>query len=381
MTSLLTTRFARMPLHAAAIATLAACATIGATGEGDVDLPTTGVGPFRSLEATEVREVAPFVLTAPQARYREPSALAVVSGGADANVLLYAVAQKADAMMNVTDVIVRSHANNGRSFFGTGSHAGNTPRVVLTPDLAWEGPRLGGPSVLRVGGAIWLYYAGAGGIGLARSDDGLVFRKEAQPILAPDPSVTWEQTPLAGPTVAQLPDGSYRMFYASGAFIGEAESADGVQWKRRDADASTPAIDPVLGPSDPVDPTTLAPGEKPPFDTLRVGDPNLVPRTTPAGRLHIRVLYTGFDIAGGSAIGFAARYGDSGPLSRQTAPLYAVGKHEAAPSLFEWGGGLFLYVHQDQVADSRTPPFPAIAAAIAPPAITLGPPDDFATDP
>lgn len=364
-----------------ALVGLVSCATIGSTGEGDVDLPTTGVGPFRKLDSTEVLGVAPFVLADKPSRYREPSALAVTADASTPSVYLYAVAQNADATMNVTDVIVRTRADDARSFYGTSDDTGHAPRVVLAPDAAWEGARLGGPSALRVGAQVWLYYAAAGGIGLARSDDGVAFRKEAAPVLAPDASVAWETTPLAAPSVAQYPDGSFRMLYAAGAFIGEAESADGVTWKRRDADASTPAIDPVLGPSAPVDPATLAPGAKPPFDTKSVGDPCLVPRVTPAGRLHVRVLYTGRDVAGGSTIGFAARYGDTGPLSRQASPLYSVGKNEAAPTMFTWPGGVMLYVHQDKPVDSTTPPFPAIAAAFAPPNLSLGVPAGYAAEP
>jgi hypothetical protein len=48
-----------------------------------------------------------------------------------------------------------------------------------------------------------------------------------------------------------------------------------------------------------------------------------------------------------SAIGFAARYGTSGPLARATGAVYAIGKHESAPALFEWQDGSFLYVEQD----------------------------------
>jgi hypothetical protein len=169
------------------------------------------------------------------------------------------------------------------------------------------------------------------------------------------------------------------MLYAAGGAIGEAESADGVTWRRLDADPSTPALDPVLEPAPPVDPARLAPGERPPFDVARVGDPHLAPRITPAGRLHVRVLYTGYDAAGRSAIGFAARYGDSGRLARQRSPSYAVDKLEAAPALFEWSGGVMLYVQQENVVDQTS--VSAIAAAFAPPTETLPGPAPYPSDP
>jgi hypothetical protein len=117
--------------------------------------------------------------------------------------------------------------------------------------------------------------------------------------------------------------------------------------------------------------------------STRVSDPCLLPRTTPAGRLQVRVLFTqwgnGGD-AGDSAIGFAARYGDEGPLEAEPAPVYAVGAHESAPALFEWTDGSMLYVAQDRpAAGSAT--YPAIAAALAPTNATLPAPTAYADSP
>jgi hypothetical protein len=195
-----------------------------------------------------------------------------------------------------------------------------------------------------------------------------------------------------------LPDGRFRMAFAQGDSIYEAASADGLSWQRLDADPATPAMDPILAPAPPK--TSLAPGEVPPFDTLAVSDPCVLPRLTPAGRLQFRVLYTGLSAgdaaAPDSAIGFAARYGDSGPLVRAPGAVYAVGKHERAPALFEWsladpsgssageGGvtpvvGSLLYVGQDETSLSAS--YGSIAAAFAPPTITLPQPIAYPPSP
>jgi hypothetical protein len=106
---------------------------------------------------------------------------------------------------------------------------------------------------------------------------------------------------------------------------------------------------------------------------------------TAAGRIQVRVLYTGLDGAPGSsmtrasAIGFAARYGDSGPLVRQTTPVLSLGRHEAAPALFEWAGNSMLYVQMDET--SIMPPYPAIGAAFAPAQLTLSAPSSYAASP
>jgi hypothetical protein len=161
--------------------------------------------------------------------------------------------------------------------------------------------------------------------------------------------------------------------------IGEATSSDGQTWIRAGSD-------PVLAPSTPVDPSTLPAGVRPPFDEGEVGDPVLAPRVTVDGRLQVRVLYTGWQEPPGassrsSAIGFAARYGGSGSLSRQSTPVYTVQMHEAAPALFEWSGGSMLYVQEDDTSLSTSMPFTSIGAAYAPVDKTLPPAEPFPANP
>ncbi len=339
------------------IALIASCATIGAEGEGGRNLPSAGVGPFRELATEEVRGLAPYVLDDPPARYREP---AVLHEGASASTLLYAVAR-----VNGRDVIVRTRANDARTFFGTATHVGNEPAVVLEPDDPWEGT-ISGPAPLRFGGDVFLYYAGNEGIGLARSTDGLRFTKVPGPILAR----SWEATSPRAPSVWLSEDGkTFRMLYAAGDVIAEAESPDGVAWR-------PVSTSPVLVPSPPAAPGSLLPNEKRPFDTVAVGDPCVVTRRTPAGRFHVRVLYTATDDSGATAIGFAARYGESGPFERQPAPVYSVGRHEAAPALLELGMSSYLYVQQDR-REGDNPTYPAVAAAVAPATLVLPETADF----
>lgn len=338
---------------------LAACATTGDPGQGGQDPPSAGVGPFRELSADEVRGVAPFVLDDPEASYREPAVLQH-----EGATLLYAAARAGGE-----DVIVRSRALDHRTFFGTSAHFGHQPPVVLAPDAPWE-EALSGPFALRVGGEIFLYYAGAEGIGVARSVDGLTFAKEPGPVLGTDATPgSWESSPPRAPTVFALPDGRLRMLYAAGAAIGEAESADGLVWRRL---GGGPALAPAAAPP----PGALRPGEKPPFDTAAVGDPCAVTRTTPAGRFHVRVLYTGTDEAGATAIGFAARYGEDGALERQPVPVASSREGESAPALLDLGDRSLLYAQRSRQLGSR-PRYPAIAASFAPANLTLEPPADF----
>jgi hypothetical protein len=367
-----------------------ACGTVASPGGGDLNLPTANVGPFTPLSQAEVAvgDLPPFVLLGESAQYREPSAIAASDDTSSPSVILYAVASTSSG-----DVIVRTRADDGRSFYGDTvdqqSHPADRPPVVLRASQPWEGGDLSGPSALRVGSEVRLYYATAGGIGLAKSTDGgLTFQAQPQPVLAPDHSAGWEFTPPRAPTVAQLPDGSFDMLYAAGDAIGEAVSPDGeTGWQRVDGDPATPALDPVLVASAYIDPSTLPTGVPPPFDEGAVDHPLLVPGVDVAARLVVRVLYTGYSTPIGaatraSAIGVAARYGTSGAFTKQSSPVYSVQSGEAAPALLQFGGDqALLYVQQLNSTLDMSHPFLAIAAAYAPAAGMLGAPGAFPTTP
>jgi hypothetical protein len=357
----------KIPFPALCVA-LVACSTLAEPAGGDSNMPSAGVGPFRKLDATEVRGTAPLVLDDTTAAYRSPSALALDPGTTE--VALYFVMH--DAATD-HDVIARTRATDGRLFYGATLDIGHHPAKVLGADATWESADLSHPCVLAVGGEVWLYYTSNGAVGRARSPDGFAFAKDAAPVLTPD-----ALGPIASASVAELPGGGFVMMLAQGDSIYEAKSADGATFQRVDADPGTPAMDPVLGPAPPAG--TLAPGVLPPFDTLRVADPCVAPRTTPAGRLQIRVLYTGYaagEAGVASAIGFAARYGDSGPLARAAGAVYAIGANESAPSLFEWKDGSFLYVEQD----SKDGTYRALGGAVAPATIELAPEDPYPDSP
>lgn len=327
------------------------CATLAESAGGDSNLPTSGVGPFRKLAGAEVPGTAPYVLDNTLASYRQPSALPLSQG-----VALYVVMNSGGH-----DIIARTRADDGRAFYGATEDVGHKPHAVLASDQSWEAADLSHPSALNVGSSVWLYYASGGSIGLARSSDGLTFTKVAMPVLGPD-----AQGPIDSASVAQLPDGTFDMLLAQGDSLYEATSADGLTWQ-------PPTTAPVLAPR-------VGAG----FDSVRVADPYLAPRITPAGRLQLRVLYTGYAPTDGggvtAAIGFAARYGTAGALSRASGPVYSVSKNERAPTLYFPGdGSTLLYVDQD----SQDGTYRAIAAAVSPPTLVLSPssPNNYPSSP
>jgi hypothetical protein len=366
-----------------ALSLSAACATLGTQTPEGQNLPTSDVGPFRKLATKEVPGIAPYVLDGLSTNpYAEPAALALGSSSTSMAVALYVDAPVYPASGKSHGGIARTRADDGVSFYGTALNLPAEPKLVLDESEPWEGGSIHSPSVLRVGAQIYLYYAAAGGIGVAVSSDGLTFQKTPTPVLTPDPAARWETTVPTEPSVAVFPDGSWHMFYAAGVSIGEATSTDGLTWARADGDPSTPELDPIFWPSPPASAQAIDAGDAP-FDTGQVADPCLLPRLDPAGNVQVRVLYTGYAAPSGpgpraSAIGFAARYGDSGPLERSGSPVYAVGKHEAGPALFEWSQGSLLYVHQDSTV---TPIYTEIAAAVFPVSLVLAQPTGYPSGP
>ncbi len=347
----------RRSLLLASIAAIVRCATLAESAGGDQNPPSSGVGPFRKLAAEELSGVAPFVLDDSSALYRQPAALPLPDG----SVALYVVMHGAQG-----DVIARTRATDARSFFGATQDFGHKPQQVLASDQSWENANLAHPSAVTVSSGVWLYYASGGSVGLARSTDGLSFTKVGAPVLAQD-----ALGPIASPSVAQFPNGVFHMLFVQGDSIYEATSTDGSAWQRV-------TMEPVLSPAPPA--VNLAVGEVPPFDTLSVADPCLVPRMTPAGRVQVRVLYTGYaqgEAGVGSAIGFAARYGDAGPLVRAAGAVYAVSKHERSPAFYETSAVSFLYV-EEQSADGT---YRAIAGAVSPPTVVLPAPSAYAPSP
>lgn len=348
---------------------LVACATTGAGGEGDRDLPSAGVGPFRKLADEEVSGIAPFVFDRPDDGFGEP---AVLDEGTD--VLLFAA-----AVRDGVNVIVRTRATDGRNFYGTSGDSARSAPVVLAPgggDAGWETGGVRSPFALRALGTVFLYYATDAGIGVARAADAFAFAKEPGPVLTRDAAYPLEITAPGAPTAYLGDDGRVHLFYTSGSSVFEAVSEDGVRFTRADPDPATPDLEPVFGPSPRPAPGSLLPNEKPPFDTAGVGDPSASIVRTPAGRTVVRVLYTGHDDQGGTAIGFAARFGDAGPLSRNPAPVYSIKQGEAAPALLQTEERSMLYVQQNRrrFGDDY---YRAIAAAVAPVQFTLPSPAPF----
>lgn len=345
---------------------LAACATLADAASGDRDLPNAGAGPFRELKKGELGGllIAPNVVSDGKTLARHPAVIDADGDPSTFAVIGYFAANvNGEVPEDAPSRIVRGVAFDGRSFE-------REIEVVLEATEDWEYGEISSPSVLEVGGEVWLYYAGGVGIGLARSVDSQVFTKVdgppffeeggAGPVLGMA-KTGWDAyaTPQS-PSVIALGDEGFAMFYEvrvqSGAFqIGEARSKDGITWERV-------GDGPVL--------VTGEPGAEA-YDDARVGGPCAIAGETDLGRPLLRLYYSAENSAGNRTIGMAARF-DDGPFERAASPVLGAGSSRgpSEPSVIAFEGFTLLFATQDK---SGTQEDPVVAAGVAPAQAVLPP--------
>jgi predicted GH43/DUF377 family glycosyl hydrolase len=98
-----------------------------------------------------------------------------------------------------------------------------TPEPVLDFTQPWEHHVLVYPTVIEVDGLYLMWYGSYSesdrqktSIGFAVSEDGLTWYKHpANPVLGPDAGRPWESHYVTSESVIRLPDGSFRIWYAS----------------------------------------------------------------------------------------------------------------------------------------------------------------------
>ncbi|MRG90738.1 hypothetical protein [Polyangium spumosum] len=348
------------------LALLSGCATLADTETGGENLPSAAAGPFRPLRAGELGNLrsAPNALEDDDTFPRDPAVLDADGDPATPAVFGYfamtpEVAGQDPDPTAPPGAIVRHGAEDGRSF-------DRAPLSVLTPAEPWEGGTVGAPSAVRVGGEVFLYYAAAGGIGLARSSDGAAFTRVAGPVLGPD-AAGWEASAVPrSPGVVVLDDGSFRLFYevpgpGGAARIGEARSDDGVTWTR-------------VGDGPALAPAPAGEGTEPPYDGASVGAPAPVLVRSAEGRPILRVYYAARDSLGRSVVGLAARFdpASASPLERAVSPVFGSGSSLGPGEPCVVVGPSFTLLFATQRAGrTKSANYPAVAVGVAPADVSL----------
>jgi predicted GH43/DUF377 family glycosyl hydrolase len=118
-------------------------------------------------------------------------------------------------------------------------------KPVLEPGAAgaWDSLSVAHPSVIHHEGVFWMYYSGTDGrhrrIGLARSGNGIAWKKLPAPVFSSGPEGSWDAGGIFHPSVvhdgrrfvmayAGWSDGASEVF----SRIGIAVSTDGLKWSR-----------------------------------------------------------------------------------------------------------------------------------------------------
>lgn len=339
-----------------ALATLAlGCATLATpAGDDDAVRPNAGAGPFRPATSEEVSDSdAPTVIDPGGATraVSDPGALDLDRTSSIGRVAVYGV-----TTVGGVQGIYRYLADDGRHFHGPDPAA-----AVLVASESWEGTTLSGPDVHWNGDEVVMYYAGEGGIGVARSaDGGVTFAKSAAPLLVAG-GEAWEagEAPSA-PGWVRSPGGTERLFYGAAGRIGEATSSDGLTFTRVNGG-------PVLEPRAALD-----------FDDEWVGQPFAITATSEEGRALTRVYFAGRSSSGEKNVGLAARF-DDGPrrLTRATSPVFTSTRLPSAPAIVQYSGVALLYLEQ-YGGSTASKKHPAVALGVAPGDVHLPPLPDGA---
>lgn len=117
------------------------------------------------------------------------------------------------------------------------------PAPCLVVDQAWERGRLFYPTVIKIDGVYLMWYgsywkqqANKTATGFAVSLDGQKWYKHPEnPVHRPDPQRTWESHYVTSQSVLRLPDGSFRIWYASRKkppFVNKYFAINTAVWKR-----------------------------------------------------------------------------------------------------------------------------------------------------
>ncbi len=351
-------RVASLALVSMGAASAAGCGTGGASAGGDRDLPNASAGPFRLLRKGETSRPAPFVVTDV---FRSPAVVDLDGDPSTPAAALYV------ATVSAPRRIFRYELADGRT-------ASKTRVEVLA---AGEGPEategVDHPMPLRVGSEIWLYFSSVGCVRRAVSrDGGLTFERDVVPILCGGDGVApWESGWVGAPSVHAEADGAYRMFYESDGGIGEARSVDGVAFTRVGAG---PVLTPSRGPVGAG--TSLAraagasggggadPAADEPFDGDRVGEPMALGVEGALGRPITLLYYAARSASGRWAVGLAARFGDEGAFERN--PVPALARHDARSPFVVRVGGVSLMFAEGRSSEASANWKPNILGAVAP---------------
>lgn len=337
------------------LALVPACSAIGDPGSFPEAFPHGGTGQFRFLEEDEVGLRSPI-----QGRALAVSRTALDGAMVAEGHLFYTGARLMDAAMPPPEgfpenevfwdafeprAIFRSDPREDRGF--------DAGEPIFEAEQAWEGGEVFDPWVVVDGAIYRLYYAAAGGIGVAESGaiDGPYERVLDAPIVEM----------ARRPSVVRGPDGAWWMYYDGGESIVAARSEDGVEF------ASMGAIDPFLAEANVVAEANAI--ESP---EAFVGHPGAVGLATTTGRRLVRMYFSSWR-EDGSVVLLVAGSADGVTFERHPLPVVeSPDARFAAPVLLDDRVTLLYFnVPFVSTAQVRT-----LVASVSPAAVSFLPPEE-----
>lgn len=229
------------------IGLLTGCAALGKETPFSDPVSTSGVGPFRRLAAEETRF---------RGRAIDIGNLGVDRASFAGGSLFYGAAAPLDPLPARNPALPLNDLDPGQfeplRIFRSSTEVDfgfDVGSVILTASEAWEGGYVTQPFALELSdGSVRLYYAAAGGIGVAvaSSADGTFTRDGDGLALANDLGV--QAAGLRSPTVTQL-DGTYYLYADDGTDVWVATSVDGLSFTLLDADEEAAGVNPLSIPA------------------------------------------------------------------------------------------------------------------------------------
>ena len=306
------------------------CGTLGEKTPGPQDLPNNGVGPFRLLDGSESSSgnaiLSNAIIDNGMAVEAPASKAVLFFTTATAGTRTSGSVEDAPYLDHfVSRSISRSEPSSRPTFQNAAS--------AFTASADWEGGEVFDPWVVVLpNGAYRLYYAGAGGLGVAASDtvDGEFHRLETAPFLGTSSVAFGEDHAPRHPTVVQESDG-YTLYFQAGHHIGQARSVDGFSW-------STPVEVPVA----------LTLGADAGVDLEGYGSPSAIVVHPTEGAPYVHIFFEAFMSDGTRRIGVVGTR-DHSNFESALIPLIGKGKNQGAPAPYARAENVtMLYFTADQ---------------------------------
>lgn len=357
------------------VALLTGCAALGKETPFSEPVSTSGVGPFRRLAPEETRFLG---------RAIELGNVGVDRASFAGGSLFYGAAAPIDPLPERNPALpardldpgqfepMRIFRSSTETMFGF-----DVGSEILAASEPWEGGYVSQPWALEMAdGSVRLYYAAAGGIGVAvaPSASGTFTRNGDGLVLANDLGI--QEAGLRSPAVTQL-DGTYYLYADDGTQIWVATSVDGLAFTLLDTNAETASVDAL----------TIPPrADEDDLEERAYVSPAATVATSPTGRTTLRLYVEAQQVAEDGSddddrIILALGSLDGVTFERARLPAHEGPDAPGQPTLRPYQDGVSETLMYMTVSRGMTPQLRAVVLAVDPGRASFVPPEMSETTP